>query len=277
MISNSKYNLEGKNALITGGAGLLGTQHGIGLVEVGAKAVLADLNFERTQELAQKLNNEFGKNSFYPLHLDVTDKSSIEKARDHLNQQNISIDILVNNAAIDPKVKEGEGLVEKSRFENFELSNWNFQISVGLTGAFLCSQVFGEEMAKRGSGVILNISSDLSVIAPDQRIYRKEGIEDSAQPVKPVTYSVIKSALVGMTKYLAAYWANQGIRVNAISPGGVFNNQPKEFVEKLTNLIPMERMASVDEYKSTIQYLCSEASSYMTGQNIVLDGGRSII
>jgi NAD(P)-dependent dehydrogenase (short-subunit alcohol dehydrogenase family) len=125
-------------------------------------------------------------------------------------------------------------------------------------------------------GVILNIASDLSVFSPDQRLYTKDGISDDMQPVKPVTYSVIKTALIGLTRYLATYWSNKGVRCNALSPGGVFNGQDDVFVKRLTDLIPLNRMANVDEYRSTIQFLCSDASSYMNGQNIIVDGGRSV-
>jgi NAD(P)-dependent dehydrogenase (short-subunit alcohol dehydrogenase family) len=169
------------------------------------------------------------------------------------------------------------GVMHSSRFEAFPVPQWQMEIAVGLTGAMLCSQIFGGAMAKRGNGVILNIASDLGVIAPDQRLYRQPNIaRDEEQPVKPVTYSVIKHGLIGLTKYLATYWADQGVRVNAISPGGVFNNQDPAFVERLTRLIPMGRMARVDEYWAAVQFLCSDASSYMTGQNIVMDGGRSV-
>jgi NAD(P)-dependent dehydrogenase (short-subunit alcohol dehydrogenase family) len=123
--------------------------------------------------------------------------------------------------------------------------------------------------------VILNIASDLAVIAPDQRLYRQDGLPDDQQPVKPVTYSVVKTALVGLTRYLATYWAESGVRVNAISPGGVYNGQSDEFVRRLSALIPLSRMAHVDEYKGAILFLCSDASSYMTGFNLVIDGGRS--
>ena len=183
---------------------------------------------------------------------------------------------MLNNAAIDPKVKKDLDVTETSRFENFSLQQWNLELAVGLTGTFLCSQVFGRIMAKdKKGGVILNIASDLSVFSPDQRLYRKKGLEESMQPVKPVTYSVIKTGLIGLTLYLATYWADKNVRCNALSPGGVFNNQSEEFVQRLSALIPLGRMASKDEYRAAVQFLCSNASSYMNGQNIVLDGGRS--
>ena len=132
-------------------------------------------------------------------------------------------------------------------------------------------------MAKRNKGVILNIASDLSIIAPSQDLYKIEGLEDHLQPVKPITYSVIKTALIGLTKYLASYWAEKNIRVNALSPGGVYNNQPEEFVNKLNKKILLGRMANIDEYHQAVLFLCSDASSYMTGQNLIIDGGRSTI
>ena len=139
----------------------------------------------------------------------------------------------------------------------------------------LCSKVFGYEMSKNGYGVILNISSDLGIIAPDQRIYKKEGLPENEQPVKPVTYSVIKHGLIGLTKYLAIYWADKGVRCNVLCPGGIYNNQPDEFVKKISHLIPLGRMAHEDEYKATVVFLVSDASSYMTGENLVIDGGRT--
>lgn len=159
------------------------------------------------------------------------------------------IDVLINNAANDPKVKANDENKVWSRFENFSLENWNKDITVGLTGAFLCTQIIGSEMAKRKGGVILNISSDLGLIGPDQRIYSKKDLSDDKQPVKPVSYPVIKSALIGLTRYAATYWADKNIRVNAICPGGVQTDQPKDFLEKLSCRIPMGRMARKDEYK----------------------------
>jgi NAD(P)-dependent dehydrogenase (short-subunit alcohol dehydrogenase family) len=130
-------------------------------------------------------------------------------------------------------------------------------------------------MARRGRGVILNIASDLGIIAPDQRLYRRPGLAEDQQPVKPVTYSVVKTGLIGLTRYLATYWADRGVRVNALSPGGVHNNQPEDFVQRLSQLIPMGRMANLDELQGAVLFLCSDASSYMTGANLVLDGGRT--
>jgi NAD(P)-dependent dehydrogenase (short-subunit alcohol dehydrogenase family) len=170
--------------------------------------------------------------------------------------------------------------VNFSRLENFPLDQWNADIAVGLTGAHLCSQILGTHMAQGfrehgRPGVILNVASDLAIIAPDQRIYRQPGLPEHLQPAKPVTYSVVKSGLVGLTRYLATYWADSGVRVNAISPGGVYTGQPQAFVQKLTSLIPMGRMANADEYQGAVLFLVSDASSYMTGHNLICDGGRT--
>jgi NAD(P)-dependent dehydrogenase (short-subunit alcohol dehydrogenase family) len=184
------------------------------------------------------------------------------------------VDILINNAANNPRVEQPSE-VNFSRFEHFPLQQWNDDLAVGLTGAFLCSQVIGTEMAKQGRGVIVNVASDLALIGPDQRLYRKPGLPDHLQPVKPVSYSIVKSGLIGLTRYLATYWADRGVRVNAISPGGVRNGQPEDFLAKLSSLIPLGRMAAIDEYQGAILFLCSDASSYMTGSNLVVDGGRT--
>ena len=269
------YDLTNRTALITGAAGLLGVEHAAALAAVGAKVVLTDINEAALARAAEKLQNEFGERQILAYKMDVTALTSIKALQERLSV-NGGVNILINNAAIDPKVKQDNSLLETSRFEHFPLEQWNFQLNVGLTGAFLCSQVFGTAMARRETGVILNMASDLSVMAPDQRLYRRKGLPEEQQPVKPVTYSVIKTALVGLTRYLATYWADRGVRVNALSPGGVYNHQGEEFVTRLTNLIPMGRMADRDEYRGVVQFLCSDASRYLTGQNIVIDGGRSV-
>ena len=212
--------------------------------------------------------------------VDVSRPEVINAVAEELAASGRRVCVLVNNAAIDPKVKgdQDQGMLETSRLENFPLDQWNLQVAVGLTGAFLCSQVFGSAMAQDGKGgVILNIASDLSIFSPDQRLYRREGLTDEMQPVKPVTYSVIKAGLVGLTRYLATYWPDRGVRANALSPGGVFDGQGKEFVQRLTSLIPLGRMANRDEYRAAVQFLCSDASAYLNGQNIVMDGGRSAL
>lgn len=271
-----KFDLSGKTALITGSAGLLGLEHAAALLENGATVVLTDIGHTALTSARATLEQNFSSKKIITMVMDVSEAEEVRKVADQLLKDGLHVDILVNNAAIDPKVEGEQGIVETSRLESFPLEQWDLQIAVGLTGAFMCSQVFGTVMANSGrGGVILNIASDLSVFSPDQRLYRKQGLADDMQPVKPVTYSVIKAGLVGLTKYLATYWADKGVRANALSPGGVFNGQAEDFVERLCSLIPLGRMAAKDEYRATIQYLCSDASAYMNGQNVVIDGGRS--
>ncbi len=280
--AHSLFDLSGRVAVITGGAGLLGYHHGAILAAAGANVVLLDLAGANPSLRADQLQAAHGPQSgsqTLGLAADITSEHSLLEARDAIMARFSRVDILINNAANNPKVEADPHGEPKqwSRLENFPLEVWNADISVGLTGAFLCSRIFGAEMVKRNSGVILNVASDLGVIAPDQRLYRKEGLPEDQQPVKPVTYSVVKTALIGLTRYLSTYWTAHNIRVNAISPGGVFAGQPDEFTAKLHQLIPMGRMAHKDEYQGAILFLCSDASSYMTGQNLIVDGGRSVL
>ncbi len=272
-----KFDLTGKTALITGAAGLLGVEHAAALLESGATVVLTDIGETGLASARELLLQNAEPARILTRVMDVSRPDVIKAVAEDLAASGLRVDILVNNAAIDPKVKGDQGVLETSRLENFSLEQWNFQVAVGLTGAFLCSQVFGSAMAQDGKGgVILNIASDLSVFSPDQRLYRKEGLAESMQPVKPVTYSVIKAGLIGLTRYLATYWADRGVRANALSPGGIYNGQNEEFVHRLTSLIPLGRMANRDEYRAAVQFLCSDASAYLNGQNIVMDGGRCV-
>ncbi len=272
-----KFDLSGKTALVTGAAGLLGVEHSAALLASGATVVLTDLSSAALGATRETLMRDADAARIIACQMDVTRPDAIQVVAAELAARQIRVDILINNAAIDPKVDGNKGVLEASRLENFPLDQWNLQVAVGLTGAFLCSQVFGTAMAADGKGgVILNIASDLSVFSPDQRLYRKGGIAEDRQPVKPVTYSVIKTGLVGLTRYLATYWADYGVRANALSPGGVFNGQNEEFVQRLTSLIPLGRMANRDEYRAAVQFLCSDASTYLNGQNIVMDGGRCV-
>jgi NAD(P)-dependent dehydrogenase (short-subunit alcohol dehydrogenase family) len=269
----SLFDLTGRVAIITGGAGLLGKEHSTAIALAGGIPVLVDINRERAEAAAASLSAEFGVEAL-GLRADITTPDEVEKLLATVLDRFGKVDILINNAANNPKMESG-GTVNFTRLEYFPLDAWNADIAVGLTGAFLCSRVIGTEMARRGKGVILNVASDLAVIAPDQRHYRKEGLPDDQQAVKPVTYSVVKSGLIGLTLYLATYWADRGVRVNAISPGGVYSHQPPEFVEKLAKLIPLGRMAKLDEYRGAVLFLVSDASSYMTGHNLLIEGGRT--
>lgn len=267
------FNLSDRVAVITGGAGLLGYYHGEILAAAGAHVVLLDLRVTDPEHRAAQLAAAHDVECL-GFSVDITNEAAISDVSNQIIKKLGRIDILINNAANNPRVEDPKGLTW-SRLENLPLEVWDADIRVGLTGAFLCSRVFGVEMAKRMAGVIVNVASDLAVIAPDQRLYRIDGLPDDQQPVKPVTYSVVKSALLGLTRYLATYWSSANIRVNAISPGGVSNDQPVVFLNRLKELIPMQRMAHRDEYQGAILFLCSDASSYMTGANLVIDGGRT--
>lgn len=273
-----KFCLIDKVCVITGGGGLMADSHARAVLSGGGVPCLVDISAEKLRAEKTCLLESDKDARIETLVADITDRPQLERIRDELVGKFGHIDILINNAANNPKVektgKESKNM-GATRFDSLPLDVWNSDIAVGLTGAFLCAQVFGEIMEKQRSGVILNISSDLGIIAPDQRIYRRDGIPDEQQTIKPVTYSVIKHGLIGLTKYLATYWADKGIRCNALCPAGIENGQDEEFINKLTNLIPMGRMARKDEYQATVLYLISDASAYMTGTTLVIDGGRT--
>lgn len=272
-----RFDLYGKTALITGGAGLLGVEHAVAILECDGNVILTDISESRLSNTKKNLELQFGSQRVQYAVMDVTRLESIKNVKFFIQDKNLNIDVLINNAAIDPKVIKQENVQNSSRLENFSIEQWDREIAVGLTGAFQCSMVFGEMMSvQQTEGVILNISSDLSILSPDQRLYRKSGVPKDKQPVKPVTYSVIKAGLIGLTRYLATYWAEDGVRCNALSPGGVETDQSEDFKERIERLIPMGRMASRSEYRAAVQFLCSDASRYMNGQNLIIDGGRSI-
>jgi len=254
---------------VTGGAGLLGVKHAEVVAELGGIPVLLDIDAVAAEARAQEVGG-------LGLAVDVTNPDAVEAALARVLETHGRVDILINNAANNPKVDAEPAGSEWSRLEAFPLDVWDRDVAVGLTGAFVCSRVIGAELARRGRGVILNVASDLALIGPDQRIYRQAGRLDDQQPVKPVSYAVVKAGLLGLTRYLATYWADRGVRANAISPGGVATGgEDPAFVALLTNLIPLGRMAHPDEYKAAVAFLVSDASSYMTGANLVVDGGRT--
>lgn len=271
-----KFRLDGKTALITGAAGLLGGEHAAALLAAGAAVVITDVDREKLEQCREKLIGRFPGSRVQALEMDVTDELSVSSVCDEISLD-WPVDILLNNAAIDPKLGMAHSSAHASRVENFSKESWDLEIAVGLTGAFICSKVFGGGMvSRRSGGVILNVASDLSVISPDQRLYSTADQPVQSRAVKPVTYSVIKTGLIGLTRYFSTYWADEGIRCNALSPGGVDNNHSEEFKNLIADRVPLGRMAYRDEYQSAIQFLCSDASSYMTGQNMVIDGGRSV-
>ena len=267
------FNLEKGFYIVTGGLGLLGKMHCEAIAEFGGIPVIFEINNNGFEEFSNYL---FKKTSNRPIlmKVDITDSKSIEKAVEKLSLEKLPILGLINNAARNPQVKSN-GLMKSNRLENFDIEEWKKDIDVGLTGAFLCTKIIGTLMSRNSGGSIVNISSDLGIIAPNQDLYKKKDLNSMEQPVKPITYSVVKTGLIGLTRYTATYWPNK-VRCNCLCPGGVLTEQSDEFINRISNLIPMRRMANSNEYKGSIIYMLSAASSYMTGSIISIDGGRTV-
>lgn len=274
VIKNSEFDMNGKVALVTGASGLLGRYHCEALLEIGYTVIATDISETGLSSLKKNIEPTY-HNKIITKKLDVTQQSETEKLRDYLKLQNLSPDTLINNAAINPKVSVN-GLKSSGRIEDINYDEFLSEINVGLIGYINCSRVFIEHMLENKSGNIINIASDLAVISPDQRIYKNEFEDDINASKKPISYSAIKHAIVGVTKYFSTYYFASGIRCNALSPGGVEIDQSQEFKSKLSSLIPLGRMARSDEYKGCIKFLASDASSYVNGHNLVADGGRSV-
>lgn len=274
--SGADFSLAGRVAIITGGAGLLGVRHAEAIASAGGIPVLADIRVDEAAAHAADIAKAFGVPAMGAA-CDITRAESVHALLDTTRTALGRVDILVNNAANNPKVEEGAAAkTEFSRFEQFPLDQWQADIAVGLTGAFLCARIIGGAFAAQGHGTIVNISSEYGILAPDQRLYHIEGLPPERQPAKPVTYTVVKAGLHGLTMYLATYWAHAGVRVNTISLGGVENGQPREFLARAASRIPMGRMALPHEFQGALVYLCSDAASFVTGTNLVVDGGKSV-
>jgi NAD(P)-dependent dehydrogenase (short-subunit alcohol dehydrogenase family) len=265
------FSLEGKVAIVTGACGLLGTQHCEALASAGASVVAADLDEKSAGFLVERL----GDGGHLAIGLDVTDRGSLEAARRRILERYGRIDVLVNNAAINDMFENPLLAAEQSMFEHYPLELWDRSWKVNVSGVFLCSQVLGGVMAKRGGGSIINIASTYGIVAPDQRIYRDA--EGHQTFYKSPAYPVTKSAVIGFTKFLASYWGNKQVRVNALSPGGVDNGQDVFFKNNYSNKTLLGRMAAPSDYKGAIVFLASDASAYMTGANLVVDGGWTAI
>ncbi|MBI9071304.1 MAG: SDR family oxidoreductase [Melioribacteraceae bacterium] len=260
------FSLNNKTAIVTGSAGLIGKYHCEALIEAGANVIAVDLNKEKCDDVVKEL----GRN-IYSYKVNITDKNSVEGLKDFTVNNFGGIDILVNNAAINDMVEDPKSSIENSKFENYSLEDWQRSINVNLTGVFLCSQIIGKEMLKKSSGSIINIASTYGLVAPDQSLYTSCNGEQLFY--KPPAYSVTKAGVLSLTRYLSSYWGKAGIRVNSLSPGGVENGQDENFINKYSIKTPLGRMAKPYEYKGALIFLASDASSYMTGANLIVDGG----
>ena len=272
----SSLDLSGKTALVTGGAGFLGPEHGVGLARHGATVVLLDIVEEGLEEARQRVLNPVTGARVEIAAADITDQAALDQIRDDFEKKRMPIDILANNAALNPKMMDCADGKKSGTVEDYDMVLWEKEIGVGVTGTFLCCRVFGSAMAGRGTGSIVNITSDLAIQAPDQRVYSPTGRMEDVTNFKPIGYPVVKAAMLGLNRYLATYWAHRGVRVNALIPGAVFNDQPDSLVKEVSRRVPLGRWADRTEYQEAVAFLASDASSYMTGQELVMDGGRSI-
>lgn len=263
-----KFSLKEKTAIVTGGPGLLGVEFCRTLAEAGANVVVADLDGRAAELVALGLR----KSGYHSLSavVDVTQPDQVKMMVTRVLTEFGRVDVLVNSAAIDPKFDLNHPGTEDGAFETYPVELWRKAIDVNLTGAFLCAQAVVGSMLKQGSGSIINLCSMYGLVGPDQRLYEKPG---EPMRYKPVFYPVTKAGILGLTRYLATYYAGKGIRVNALTPGGIFNDNDEEFVKNYSSRTVMGRMAHKDEMNGALLFLASEASSYMTGSNLVVDGG----
>lgn len=264
------FDLSGRVALLTGGAGLLGRQYTRTLLGAGAKVVVADIRGDEARREADDAAKACGGEAM-GVTVDVACPDSVTAMTEATLARWGKLDILINNAAIDPKADRTANKLA-NRFEDFPLELWQRSLDVNLTGVFLCSQTVGRVMLVQGNGVMINIASTYGIVAPDQRLYERDG-EESQNQFKPASYPATKAAVVHLTRYLAAYWGLAGIRVNCLTPHGIFNNHDEQFIRRYNSRTPLGRMAHIDEMNGPLLFLASDASSYMTGANLVVDGG----
>jgi NAD(P)-dependent dehydrogenase (short-subunit alcohol dehydrogenase family) len=263
---NNLFSLNNKMAIVTGAAGLIGREHCKALADAGANVIAADLDKSACDEIASGLTAEsFG------FALDVTKKDSIESLKNFCLDRFGHIDVLVNNAAVNDMFENPNIAADMSKFENYPLEMWHRSIDVNVTGIFLCSQIIGSVMANQRKGSIINVASTYGMVAPDQSLYKKP---DGTQTFyKSPVYSASKGAVIMFTKYLASYWGEKGVRVNTLTPGGVENSQEEYFIKNYSTKTMLGRMASTADYRGAVVFLASDASCYMTGANLIVDGG----
>jgi NAD(P)-dependent dehydrogenase (short-subunit alcohol dehydrogenase family) len=260
------FSLEGRTAVVTGALGLIGRHHCEALARYGANVVVADLDARACTHFAATLSMPA-----LGCALDVTDPTSITALRDAALARFGHLDVLVNNAAINDMFESPSLAAEQSRFENYPLAMWQRSLDANVTGVFLCSQILGAPMAAQGRGSIVNVASTYGIVAPDQSLYKTP---DGRQPFyKSPAYPTTKGAVIAFTRFLAAYWGHAGVRVNTLSPGGVENNQEEYFIRNYSARTMLDRMAAPTDYQGALVFLASDASAYMTGANLVVDGG----
>lgn len=262
------FDLSGKAAIVTGGAGFLGQQFTEALAEAGADVVVADIQGQAAGEWAERINQQGG--SAAGTALDVTDPASVDGLINFTLERFGRVDILVNSAAMDPKFERGSQEAHATSFESFPLPSWQQALDVNLTGMFLVCQAAARVMVESGEGSLINICSTYGIAGPDQRLYESLG---EPRLYKPVYYSVTKAGVLGLTRYIATYYQGTGIRCNALTPGGVERDHDPAFKDAYAARTVLGRMAYPHEMKGAVVFLASGASSYMTGSNLVVDGG----
>ena len=270
----NKFDLTGKNIVVSGGAGFLGEHFVDAILEANGNPIILDNDKERLIELEKKYKNT----STMFFLVDILNYNQLVKISRKIISKKSKIDVLINATAFAMKNLLKGGKEFFNPIENYSRDLWEIAINVNLTGTFLVTQMFGKSMIENKSGVIINIASDVGIISPDPRIYEPNELYDykGVSFNTPISYSVSKAGIISFTRHLATHWAKYGIRVNALSPAGVYNNHEDKFVEQLTSRIPLARMADPEELKGPIIFLASDASSFMTGTNLVVDGGRTI-
>ncbi len=263
---DTRYSLSRNVVVVTGGTGILGSLYCRRLAEAGATVIIADLDSSRCDELAHEINKTIPQAAI-GLSVDLSDESSVKTWAAEILERFGHVDVIVNNAAA-----KSPGFF--APLDKFSLSDWNQVMDVNVTGMFLVVRELGPSMAARGKGSIINIGSIYGVVGPDQRIYEGSWYEDLGGSINtPMIYSVSKGAVIAMTRYLATYWGPRGVRTNTLTPGGVASGQNSVFNEKYSARIPMGRMAEAEEMVGALIFLASDASSYVNGQNIIIDGG----
>ena len=263
-----------KYSLITGAAGLLGPEHASALAEIGFNLVLIDIKKKELQKKSKFLKEKFPRIHILDFVCNISKENDVISLQKKLRKKSIFIDVLVNNADVNPKMNKNKNM--SGLIENYKSNTLKEEIEVGIIGTFNCCKTFGSLMAKKGRGIIINISSDLGISAPDQRVYHSQENINKVKNFKPIGYSISKHAISGITKYLATYWGHKNVRCNTLVPGAVLNTQPSFLIKNIKKRIPMKRLANKNEYKKAIQFLASDGSKYMTGQNLIIDGGRTI-